>query len=283
MDLRTAIAPTFTLDTAETFEVAFSSGTSPITVTMAAADYRMVLAPSTGSVIDYVRAMTTAIQAAVTGAGRSETALVTVSSDTGLATIALTGAEWSATEVSGSPLRRLGFGASITTVIEYAYATRPVLFLALFVERVSVGWQTRQVISQTETLDGRSFGLDSGIARADDDVTLGFIPRDPTYRASLSLTQTALNPADAYVASVGVVAAREWSVVDVLNACVGQSVAFAFGTWQTVSASTTDRYDVGSVRAAGISDPVIVRVRDGWDAYYRVRIPVVRRTTETRA
>lgn len=282
-DPRTALAPTFTLDSAETFEIAFASGTSPITVTMAAGDYRMVLAPTTGSVTDYVRAMTAAIQAAITGASRSETALVTLTASTGLVTIAITGAEWSATEVSGSPLRRLGFGTSIASVIEYAYATRPALFLALFVERVHVGWQARQVVSQSETLAAVPYGIDSGIARAEDSVALGFVPRDPTTRAEISAPQTALNPDGAYVSSLGVVAAREWSVVDVLNACVGQPVAFAFGTWPDVAASTTDRYDLGAVRSEGIATPRIERVRDGWDRYYRITIPVMRATTGTRA
>lgn len=283
-ELVTAIAPAFTLASAETFDLAFSSGASPVTVTMPAGTYRMVLAPTTGSVTDYVRAMTSAINTALTGAGRGETALVVVDSTTSECTISISGAPWTtATEVSGSPLRRLGFAASFSPPGDTVTASRPVLLLATFIERVSVGWQTKQIVSGAETVAGVGYGIASGVTRADDSIALGFIPRDPTTRASLSVLQTAMNPDDAYVSAIGTIAAREWSVMDILRASVGQTVAFALGVWQTVAGSTSARYDVGAIRITSVAEPGIERVRDGWDAYYRVTLAVTRSSTETRA
>lgn len=281
-DVRTALAPTFTLDTAETFELTFSAGPSPVTVTVPARDYRMVLAPSSGSTRDYVRAMTVAINAGLASAARSETALVAIDPTTCEVTLSIPTATWSATEVTGYPLRRLGFGTSIATVIENAYGVRPVLYLATFVERVHAGWQSRIVASQGETLAGVPYGITSGVSRAEDEIALGFVPRDPAIRAEISAPQTALNPDGAYVGSLGAPAAREWSVLDVVAASVGQPVAFALGNWLTVSSSTSERYDLGAIRGESLAAPRIERVRDGWDRYYRITLGVLRSSTGTR-
>lgn len=281
--LTSAIAPTFTLATAETFSMAFTTGASPITVTMAARDYRMVLAPSSGSVRDYVREMTAAIQTALTGAGRTETPLVTIDATTLLVSISITTAEWSASETAGSPLRRLGFNATIPSSIIGADAPRPPLHLATFVERKHVGWQSHSVVSGAETIAGVPYGITSGVRRDEDEIAFGFLPRDPTKRAAFGLYQTALQPDAAYAFSLGVVAAREWSALDVVTSALGQPVAFALGTWQTVSQSTSEYYDLGAIKVESIMSPQIERTRDGWDAYYGITLGVTRSSVGTRA
>lgn len=281
--LTSAIAPTFTLATAETFSMAFTTGPSPITVTMAARDYRMVLAPSSGSVRDYVREMTAAIQTALTGAGRAETPLVTIDATMLLVSISITTAEWSASETAGSPLRRLGFNATIPSSIIGADAKRPPLHLATFVERKHVGWQSHSVVSGAETIAGVSYGITSGVRRDEDEIALGFLPRDPTKRADFGLYQTSLQPDAAYAFSLGVVAAREWSALDVVTSALGQPVAFALGTWQTVSQSTSEYYDLGAIKVESIMSPQIERTRDGWDAYYGITLGVTRSSVGTRA
>ena len=281
--LTSAIAPTFTLATAETFSMAFTTGPSPITVTMAARDYRMVLAPSSGSVRDYVREMTAAIQTALTGAGRAETPLVTIDATTLLVSISITTAEWSASETAGSPLRRLGFNATIPSSIIGADAKRPPLHLATFVERKHVGWQSHSVVSGAETLGGVPYGITSGVRRDEDEIAFGFLPRDPTKRADFGLYQTSLQPDAAYAFSLGVVAAREWSALDVVTSALGQPVAFALGTWQTVSQSTSEYYDLGAIKVESIMSPQIERTRDGWDAYYGITLGVTRSSVGTRA
>lgn len=281
--LTTAIAPTFTLSTAETFTMTFSSGTSPITVTMAAGDYRMVLGGTSGTK-DYLRALQTAIQTALTARGAGETCAVGFDTNTLLVTIAVTGSAWTAAaETAGSPLRRVGFNASVTPVGNNADGVRAVLHLACFVERVHVGWQPVSVVSGAQTLGGVPYGITSGVRRDVDQMRLGFVPSTPTYRTDLGLSQTALYPADAYAFSLGVVAAREWSVLDVLTSALGQPVAFARGTWQTIASSTTDSYDVGSIDAKSIMQPGIERTRDGWDAYYGITLDVIRSGVATRA
>lgn len=281
--MTTAIAPTFTLSSAWTFDLTFSSGASPVTVTMAARDYRMVLAPSSGATRDYLREMTAAIQTALTGAGRTETPLVTIDTTSSLVTIALSSASWSATEVTGTPLRVLGFGSSIATVVDNAYATRPPLYLATFVERVHVGWQPVSTVSGAETIAGVPYGITSGVRRDEDSLALGFVPRDPTTRASLGVPQSPLYPDAQYAFSLGAVAAREWSVLDVVTASLGQPVAFAIGNWQSVSSSTSERYDLGAIKMDSIMRPQIARTRDGWDAYYGITLDVTRSSTGTRA
>ena len=281
--LTSAIAPTFTLSVAETFSMAFTTGASPITVTMAARDYRMVLAPSSGSVRDYVREMTAAIQTALTGAGRAETPLVTIDATTLLVSISITSAEWSASETAGSPLRRLGFNATIPSSIIGADAPRPPLHLATFVERKHVGWQPHSVVSGAETIAGVPYGITSGVRRDEDEIAFGFLPRDPTKRVAFGLYQTSLQPDAAYAFSLGVVAAREWSALDVVTSALGQPVAFALGTWQTVSQSTSEYYDLGAIKAESIMSPKIERTRDGWDAYYGITLGVTRSSVGTRA
>ena len=281
--LTSAIAPTFTLATAETFSMSFTTGPSPITVTMAARDYRMVLAPSSGSVRDYVREMTAAIQPALTGAGRAETPLVTIDATMLLVSISITTAEWSASETAGSPLRRLGFNATIPSSIIGADAKRPPLHLATFVERKHVGWQPHSVVSGAETIAGVPYGITSGVRRDEDEIAFGFLPRDPTKRADFGLYQTSLQPDAAYAFSLGVVAAREWSALDVVTSALGQPVAFALGTWQTVSQSTSEYYDFGAIKAESIVSPQIERTRDGWDAYYGITLGVTRSSVGTRA
>lgn len=281
--ITTAIAPTFTLSANETFELAFSSGTTPATVTVAAGDYRMVLGGTSG-VKDYLRALTTAINTALTARAAGETALVGFDSTTGIVTIAITGSAWTtATEVTGSPLRRVGFAASFAPTSNSATAPRPVLYLALFVERVHTGWQTQNIVSGAETIGGIPYGVSSGVRRDVDQMRLGFVPSTPDYRSSLAVEQTALYPAHQYAFSLGVVAAREWSVLDVLAASLGQPVAFARGTWQTVSGSTSDYFDVGSISVQSIMQPTIERTRDGWDAYYSITLDVMRSSVSTRA
>lgn len=281
--LTTAIAPTFTLSSAETFELAFSSGTTPATVTVAAGDYRMVLGGTTGTK-DYIRALTAAINTALTARGAGETGIVGFDSTTGVASISITGSAWTtATEVTGSPLRRVGFAASFSPSSNQATGARPVLHLALFVERVHVGWQPQSTISGAETIGGVPYGVTSGVRRDADQMRLGFIPSTPAYRSSLGVEQTALYPADAYAFSLGTVAAREWSVLDVVTSALGQPVAFARGTWQTLAGSTSDYYDVGSITVESIMRPTIDRTRDGWDAYYTLTLDVLRSSVATRA
>ena len=281
--LTTAIAPTFTLSTAETFTLTFSSGTSPVTVTMAAGDYRMVLGGTSGTK-DYLRALSTAIQAALTARGASETCAVGFDSSTLLATIAITGSAWTAAaETAGAPLRRAGFNASVTPVGNNADGVRAVLHLACFIERVHIGWQPVSVVSGAQTLGGVPYGITSGVRRDVDQMRLGFVPSTPAYRTNLGLSQTALYPADQYAFSLGVVAAREWSVLDVLTSALGQPVAFARGTWQTLASSTTDYYDLGAITIDSIMQPSLERTRDGWDAYYSITLDVTRSSTETRA
>lgn len=281
--LTSAIAPTFTLSTAETFSMAFTTGPSPITVTMAARDYRMVLAPSSGSVRDYVREMTAAIQTALTGAGRTETPLVKIDATTLLVSISIITAEWSASETAGSPLRRLGFNATIPSSIVGVDAPRPPLHLATFAERKHVGWQSHSVVSGAETIAGVPYGITSGVRRDEDEIAFGFLPRDPTKRAAFGLYQTSLQPDAAYAFSLGVVAAREWSALDVVTSALGQPVAFALGTWQTVSQSTSEYYDLGAIKTESIMAPQIERTRDGWDAYYGITLGVTRSSVGTRA
>lgn len=289
--LTTAIAPTFTLSTAETFTLTFSSGTSPVTVTMAAGDYRMVLgcAPGTAGTKDYLRALSTAIQAALTARGAGETCAVGFDSSTLLATIAVTGSAWTAAaETAGSPLRRAGFNASVTPVGNNADGVRAVLHIACFIERVHIGWQPVSVVSGAQTLGGVPYGITSGVRRDVDQMRLGFVPSTPTYRTNLGLSQTALYPADAYEFSLGVVAAREWSVLDVVTSALGQPVAFARGTWQTLASSTAaeahlNYYDLGAIAIDSIMRPSLERTRDGWDAYYSITLDVTRSSTETRA
>ena len=278
--LVTALAPTFThTASAPDFTLTFSAGVSPVTGTLASGDYRMRLAASTGC---YLRKLAAAMKAAINSA-RSSGAGVVVSLDASCIVTFTFQVDVPATVTLAAPMwQLLGFASASPTVTGGAITgTRPVWHLATFIERVSNDWSQRTPIAAAETIAGIGYGVTSGSPTWTDEIAYGFIPRDPTFRASLGLYQTAWFPADAYLTTPGVAAAREYSVSDLLTASLGRTVGYANGTLQTILAGTSTTIDLVTIPGAEISTPRVVRLRQGWDAYRRWTTRLIRQSTPT--
>ena len=278
--LVTALAPTFTHTAAVAdFTLTFASGVSPVTGTLASGDYRMRLAASTGC---YLRKLAAAMKAAINSA-RSSGAGVVVSLDASCLVTFTFQVDVPATVTLAAPMwQLLGFASASPTVTGGSITgVRPVWHLATFIERVSNDWSQRTPIAAAETIAGIGYGVTSGTPTWTDEIAYGFIPRDPTFRASLGLYQTAWFPADAYLTTPGVAAAREYSVSDLLTASLGRTVGYANGTLQTILAGTSTTIDLVTIPGAEISTPRVVRLRQGWDAYRRWTTRLIRQSTPT--
>ena len=252
--------------------LAFASGTSPVNVTIPTGTYRMVLAPAAS---DFVRVYVAAINAAITLAGRTEVFAATVGADSRI-TLTSTGAFTMSPLLAAAKL--LGFSSTITAQTSVT-ATFPPANLATFTERVSADWTPRSVVAGAETLAGVGYGVASGVWREEDEIAFGFIPRDPTTRTALSLDQTPWMPNAGDL--VGAVMPRQWTCRDVLETAGGKTCAAALGNFQTLRTSTTATYDLVTLPFAELASPRKARVREGWDAYFRWTIRMLRQSTQT--
>ena len=252
--------------------LAFASGTSPVNVTIPTGTYRMVLAPAAS---DFVRVYVAAINAAITLAGRTEVFAASVGADSRI-TLTSTGAFTMSPLLSAAKL--LGFSTAIVTQTSVT-ATYPPANLATFTERVSADWTPRSAVAGAETLAGVGYGVASGVWREEDEIAFGFIPRDPTTRTALSVDQTPWMPNAGDL--VGAAMPRQWTCRDVLETAGGKTCAAALGNFQTLRTSTTARYDLVTLPFAELASPRKARVREGWDAYFRWTIRMLRQSTQT--
>jgi hypothetical protein len=250
----------------------FASGTSPVNVNVASGTYRMALAPA---LTDFLRVVQNAINAAVAGAGRSEVFTVSMGADSRI-TVSATGAFRTASLPVA--LAAMGFASNLAPYATSFVADVPPAFFATFVERVSQDWTTRTAVAGGETLSGATFGVYSGAWREEDEVTWGFIPRDPSTRTSLSVNQTPWLPAFGvtYGNHLG-----QWGIVGILASAGGKTCALAYGNLQTLLSSTTATYDLVALPFGEIAAPRKSRLRDGWDAYFRWTTRVIRQSTQT--
>lgn len=274
-----ALAQAFT-HTAEAVDLrlTFSSGTSPVETTVPSGTYRMCLAPSAS---DLIRVVQSRLNTALSGAGRTETVTVSLSAAGVFSLSVSPSAAFSALIIPSDSLRaRLGFTAAPASGSPTT-ADVPVWHLATFIERVSADWSQRTSVATAETESGAGYGVTSGITTWRDEVVFGFVPRDPTYRASLAVPQTAWEPAPAYLTTLGTVDAREFSVSDLLATGIGKTHAYAAGNFQALLSSTTERYHLVTIPGRECGAPRLARLREGWDAYRRWTVGLIRQSTPT--
>jgi hypothetical protein len=249
----------------------FASGTSPVNVTIPTGTYRTLLAPAAS---DFARVVVAAINAAVTGAGRAEVFSIAMGADARY-TLTSTGA-FSLSPIP-SALKELGFSTPISSATTATATYAPAHFVT-FIERVSADWTPRTATAGAETLAGIGYGVTVGVWREEDDIAFGFIPRDTTTRAALSLEQSPF--ARDAGATYGLTPAV-WSVWDFLREAGGVTCAAALGTLQTLRTSTTATYDLVTLPLSEIATPRKTRVREGWDAYFRWTVRLLRQSTQT--
>jgi hypothetical protein len=249
----------------------FASGTSPVNVTIPSGTYRMVLAPAA---TDFVRVVVAAINTALAGAGRAETFSSSIGADARV-TINSTGAFG----LSPMPdaMKLLGYVTGVANASSIV-ATYSPAHLVTFVERVSADWTPRTAVAGAETLAGVGYGVQVGVWREEDEMAFGFIPRDVTTRTALSLDQS---PFGRDAGSTYGTTPAVWSVWDFLRTAGGVTCAAALGTWQTLRTSTTATYDLVTLPLSEIAQPRKARVREGWDAYFRWTVRMLRQSTQT--
>ncbi len=272
--LRSALAVPFTWTSAgagSDFSIAFPSGASPVTGTVATGTYSMVLAPSAS---DFLRVVAAALNAAMVGAGRAETFAVTMGTDSRV-TVALSAGTFSTTWALA--FKWLGYTGNAAGVAS-SKAPAPPLHFATFISRVSNGWSPMTAVAGAETLDGRGYGVTAAVNREEDDVRFDFIPLDPTTRTAMSLDQTPWEPAigSTFGSHLG-----QWSIRDVLATAPAKTCTAALGNFQTIIASTTERYSYVTLPFSEAGKPRRERQREGWDAYVVWTVRLLRQQTQT--
>ena len=281
--IQVAIATTFTWTAANgTLDLDFGTGTDITGVQLTSDDYRMHLAP-TGT--DAVRKLQSVIRAAMVTAGRADSADLTVTlGATGLVTIAM-----SSTTIDPTWTGTLGKLFGFNALSGYSPAAShtgnaPPWYLFVFAGGGQSQWHPRTTMAHGRTMDGAQYGISSDITTWRNDVTLDFIPYDPTYRTLQGETTTPWLPAAADLATLGSHDVP-WSCADLCRAALGRVCALSLD-WLTDHPSTTSRYHLVSIDGSDLVEPKAEPVTQGWEAYVRWRIKVTRNATtptETRA
>jgi hypothetical protein len=250
----------------------FASGTSPVTVTLPTGTYRMWLAPSANC---YLRALAAAITTQVSSArGATYTCIASLSAD-GIASLRLISAAGLPTGVTfAAPMwRRLGYSAASPTLspgsglIDIGGAL-PVWHLALLAAAVGDRWQPLQAGGSEQTTGGRVYSIAASNTTYERRLKVSFQPSDPTYRVIVGSEATPLYPDGGYFTELGSTAtAREWSILDVLQACRNAPCAVAIGNWQTLRTDTTTPYRLVDVGPDTVLSPEVTAHSEEWGAY----------------
>lgn len=277
-----ALAAPFTHTSgAPDFTLTFGLGTSPVTGSLASGTYWMWLAPSTSCC---PRKLAAAMKAAINGARSSGCGVIASLSASGVVTFEFV-VDIPATVTLSSPLwEHLGFEDATPTVTANGtiVGARPVWHLALLRERISSDWSPRTAMAGGTAVDGVGYGVSSGVTTCDDELRFGWIPRDPTFRATLTLDQTPWEPEPDYLTVLGTPAGRLYSLSDLVVAeAHGRTLAFARGNFQALRTSTTERYDLVSLPIEDCARPRLARSRAGWDAYRTWTTRMIRQSTPT--
>lgn len=245
----------------------FASGTSPVDVLVDNGEYRMNLAGSSG---DFIRKVAAEATGALSGVSRAETCTASISAQ-GLVTLTLSApATWTLT----SDLRDvLGFASTSYSSVASITASEPPRDLYLFLGGDSQGWRRREPIAAGVNQAGRVWGVRSGIVSWEDELNLELIPSDPAVRAAAAETAT---PWEAGASTL------PWSCQRLLETALGKSVAFA-RHWQAVRASTSESFDLVSIRPEALSEPDVKNQYPSLASWRTWRLPLIRTSTSTRS
>lgn len=260
-----AVPFAWTPDGTRDVRLAFASGTSPVDVLVPAGTYRMNLATS-GT--DFLRVLAGEITGDLMTAGRAETCAVSISA-AGLVTLTLSAA---ATWTFSDTLRdALGLGASSFSSTTTVTGTYPPRDLYLFTGGASQGWQRKEPIAGGLTQAGGAFAVRSGVVTWADEVVLELIPSDPDAAPGETVT-----PWEAGASTL------PWSCERLLDTGLAVTCAFA-RQWQAVRASTSESYDLVTIRPEALSAPDAAYQFPGLTTWKQWTLPMVRTSTATRS
>lgn len=264
-----ALAVPFTWSQGGAYDVRleFASGTSPVDTLVDNGTYRMNLAP-VGE--DFLRKVAAEVTASLVAVGRAETCTASIGA-TGLVTLTLSAA---ATWTLTADLRDvLGMGASSYSAVASITGAHPPRDLYLFMGGESSGWQRREPIAASVTQAGAAYGVRSGVVTWVDEVALELIPADPEARAAAGETVT---PWEAGSSTL------PWSCERLLTTGLAVTCAFA-RHWQAVRASTSEEFDLVTIRPEALARPDSVYQFPGLTTWRRWKLPLVRTSTDDRS
>lgn len=207
----------------------------PVAINVTSGTYRMCLAPSAS---DFLRVLETRVNAALFIAGSTTTLAVTLS-DAGVVTLTFSAGP-DAVAINATTARRLGLATSYASIATLT-GTYPVWYLALLTAGTGGWWQPVQSGGAARTTGGVVYSFSSTLTSYTRSLDVGWQPTTPADAATSSADATPMYPGDAYMNAIGAVdTARQWSVLDVLQASRNALCGVAIGTWRTLKSSTSD-------------------------------------------
>jgi len=259
--INAALAVPFAVE-ATTFDFVVDATTR--TASVAAGTYRVNLATSG---YDILRELRSAMLGATPSLPGDVTIEVEISGETGLVEITCS-VPISLTDLHTTPLgRALGFTISEPADLVQSASRQP-WYLALFCGARGGIWTPRRSGARERDAAGRVYSFAGTLTTWDREVTSDLIPWGPTEAAEAECPATPMYPLSQYREVLGVTStSRVWSLLDVWTSAqnAGASIGCALAlNWQTVRASTSERYDIGSL-ASDILDPT--RLDERWQRY----------------
>lgn len=254
----------------------FASGPSPVNVVFLTGTYRMLLAPTSGSVRDFVREVQDAINSVMSADGRAETFTLTYSTTTGKLTLAISSGTFTCAFGSYTAAALLGFTTTRTAVAS-AEADYPPKYLATFVSRTGGDFVEREPVAARETVAGGQAGWRSGITTFVDEVTFQAIPTNPAFQASY--VQTPWSSTDR--ATTRGAGHHPFTCSDLLAVSLGKTVAFADGNLAECMSDTSKLYYLCTIPTESQRAPRVALMADGYLGLKTWTTKIVLRSTPT--
>jgi len=272
-EITTALAAPFTWTPDGSYDIrlAFASGASPVTATVDTGTYRMNLAPTSGSVRDFLRRLETRINAALATAARAETVTVAITSR-GRVTVTLSSgvATWTVT----STLRdTLGLSSTSFSSVASIAGTEIPAHLYLFLGGESAGWSPEEAIASSMTNGGTALAIRSGVRTWVDEFALEFIPSDPSYATEQEADWSPWEPGSTTL---------PWSLRGLLDTGLAQTCGWSV-EWQRVRDATDFAFDVVTIDPKDLARPRVTLMVPGLLAWRSWTVRLVRSSTKTRA
>jgi hypothetical protein len=279
LTINAALAVTFTWTSGGTdLALTFASGTSPVNVTLATGSYRVCLAPTSGDVKDVLRALQSAINTALSGAGRAETFTVALNA---AGKVVITGsAPWQCAFASYALARILGFPTSTVAAVTTITGTHQPWYIGYATGAWGGRWAATRAVAGERTSAGRVYSFGASSWAYGRTWNLDLVPQTPEDATAYESYGTPWHPSRAYWTSLGQTStARAWSWLDLVSVAANAKVAFT-DDWPRVSASTSELYDVGYLGAEALGAPEESPIDETWPVYRQAKLPLVLPTSD---
>lgn len=232
----------------------FTSGTSPVNVTIPSGEYRILLGTSGSAPYEFLAVVESAINLALSGATRAETVTVTMRQD-GYVLFTVTGGSMAMAGIHATPLGALlGFTDTVLSHFTTRRGERHPRHVALLCGQTVAPWTPARAMAVEMTEGGTTIGVTGDVETHDTEARFAFIPDKP---GATSDYLTPWAPADALLVSVGAHSST-WTVRDMLRLAVGQTWGYAHD-YQAVRQSASERFDLVTVPPDTLRAPRIER------------------------